>query len=208
MSARPPKLGPAPRAPGRASGRPTTGRPPLDSAAASPTLQELTTSALAPHIGRVVARAGGSCGQTARAPAGRPDLAGKALGVETRAEPVRLTTIAREWGRIGCTGFGGPPTHIAMLRRLAVEREGWLDEAEFEDPGVFDVGRDPNRHLSFGRGGPHLCLGAHLARLEVKIVLAALARRVAAFELAGEPRRIRSNVTNGLRHLPIRVTPA
>src|SRR5271165_607862 len=44
-----------------------------------------------------------------------------------------LGTIAREWGRIGCTGFGGPPTHIAMLRRLAVEREAWLDEAEFED---------------------------------------------------------------------------
>jgi chromate transporter len=46
---------------------------------------------------------------------------------------VRLTTIAREWGRIGCIGFGGPPTHIAMLRRLAVEREKWIDEAEFED---------------------------------------------------------------------------
>ncbi len=46
---------------------------------------------------------------------------------------VALGTIAREWGRIGCTGFGGPPTHIAMLRRLAVEREGWLDETEFED---------------------------------------------------------------------------
>jgi chromate transporter len=46
---------------------------------------------------------------------------------------VRLATIAREWGRIGCIGFGGPPTHIAMLRRLAVEREGWIDEVEFED---------------------------------------------------------------------------
>jgi chromate transporter len=46
---------------------------------------------------------------------------------------VRLTTIAREWGRIGCVGFGGPPTHIAMLRRLAVEREQWIDEVEFED---------------------------------------------------------------------------
>jgi chromate transporter len=46
---------------------------------------------------------------------------------------VRLSTIAREWGRIGCTGFGGPPTHIAMLRRLTVEREKWIDEAEFED---------------------------------------------------------------------------
>ncbi len=46
---------------------------------------------------------------------------------------VPLTTLAKEWGRIGCTGFGGPPTHIAMLRRLVVEREGWLDETEFED---------------------------------------------------------------------------
>jgi cytochrome P450 len=85
---------------------------------------------------------------------------------------------------------------------------GNRDEAEFPDPGVFDVGRSPNRHLSFGRGGPHLCLGAHLARLEVRIVLAALARRVARFELAGQPRRIRSNFTNGLRTLPIRVIPA
>jgi chromate transporter len=46
---------------------------------------------------------------------------------------ILLTTIAREWGRIGCLGFGGPPTHIAMLRRLAVEREQWIDEVEFED---------------------------------------------------------------------------
>ena len=46
---------------------------------------------------------------------------------------VPLSTIAREWGRIGCLGFGGPPTHIAMLRRLVVEREQWVDEAEFED---------------------------------------------------------------------------
>ena len=53
------------------------------------------------------------------APDARPDVA--------------LATIAKEWGRIGCLGFGGPPTHIAMLRALVVEREGWLHEAEFED---------------------------------------------------------------------------
>jgi chromate transporter len=46
---------------------------------------------------------------------------------------VGLGTIAKEWGRIGCTGFGGPPTHIAMLRQLAVEHERWLDAGEFED---------------------------------------------------------------------------
>jgi cytochrome P450 len=85
---------------------------------------------------------------------------------------------------------------------------GNRDNAEFGDPDVFDVGRTPNRHLSFGRGGPHLCLGTHLARLEIRIVLTALAGRVARFELAGQPRRIRSNFTNGLRELPVRVTLA
>jgi chromate transporter len=44
-----------------------------------------------------------------------------------------LGTVLREWGRMGVTGFGGPPTHIALLRKLCVERQGWLDAAEFED---------------------------------------------------------------------------
>jgi cytochrome P450 len=83
---------------------------------------------------------------------------------------------------------------------------GNRDETEFTDPDTFDVGRAPNRHLSFGRGGPHLCLGAHLAKLEVRVVLAALARRISRFELAGPPQRIRSNFTNGLRELPVRIT--
>jgi len=46
---------------------------------------------------------------------------------------VPLTTIAREWGRIGCVGFGGPPAHIALLRELCVERRGWIAAADFED---------------------------------------------------------------------------
>jgi chromate transporter len=44
-----------------------------------------------------------------------------------------LPVVLREWGRIGCTGFGGPPAHIALLRKLCVERQGWLDPAEFEE---------------------------------------------------------------------------
>src|ERR1700746_1597777 len=47
--------------------------------------------------------------------------------------PVALATVLREWGRIGCTGFGGPPAHIRLLRQLCVEREGWMDAREFED---------------------------------------------------------------------------
>jgi cytochrome P450 len=133
-----------------------------------------------------------------------------------RADPGLLDAATDEVNRWSC------PTHF--MRRTAAAgtslggaqiRAGdkvvlWYvsgnrDDAEFDEPDVFDVGRSPNRHLSFGRGGPHLCLGVHVARLEVKIVLAALARRVSRFELAGEPRRIRSNFTNGLKSLPVRV---
>ncbi|MGH3205594.1 MAG: chromate transporter, partial [Streptosporangiaceae bacterium] len=46
---------------------------------------------------------------------------------------VGLATVVREWGRIGCIGFGGPPAHIALLRKLCVDRQGWLDAQEFED---------------------------------------------------------------------------
>lgn len=51
----------------------------------------------------------------------------------TTGERVSLALIAREWGRIGCIGFGGPPTHIALLRQLCVQRRGWLTAADFED---------------------------------------------------------------------------
>ena len=50
-----------------------------------------------------------------------------------RTSPVSLWTVLREWGRIGCIGFGGPPTHIALLRQLCVRRRNWLAEREFED---------------------------------------------------------------------------
>jgi chromate transporter len=50
-----------------------------------------------------------------------------------RAVRVSLWTVLREWGRIGCVGFGGPPAHIRLLRQLCVERKGWLDAREFED---------------------------------------------------------------------------
>ena len=52
---------------------------------------------------------------------------------EPRGEHVGLGTIAREWGRIGCIGFGGPPTHITLLRALCVDRRRWLSSREFED---------------------------------------------------------------------------
>jgi cytochrome P450 len=78
------------------------------------------------------------------------------------------------------------------------------DPDHYPDPHRFDVSRNPSDALTFGRGGPHHCLGVHLARLELRVYLEELVRRVSSVELAGAPRRHRSNFTNGLTRLPIR----
>ncbi|MGE5227883.1 MAG: cytochrome P450 [Planctomycetaceae bacterium] len=79
------------------------------------------------------------------------------------------------------------------------------DEEVFPYPYQFDVTRQPNDHVTFGPGGPHFCLGAHLARLETKILFQELLPRIASIELAGEPKRIRSNFVNGLKSLPVTI---
>jgi cytochrome P450 len=84
---------------------------------------------------------------------------------------------------------------------------GNRDPDHYSDPHRLDVARNPIDHLTFGRGGPHQCLGAHLARLEVRVYLEELVPRIGRIELAGQPVRLRSNFTNGLRRLPVRVTP-
>jgi cytochrome P450 len=79
------------------------------------------------------------------------------------------------------------------------------DEDVFVDPFTFDVGRTPNKHLAFGFG-VHYCLGAMLARMEMKALFGALLPRIASIELAGEPQLTRSTFVSGLKHLPIRYT--
>jgi cytochrome P450 len=83
---------------------------------------------------------------------------------------------------------------------------GNRDETVFEDPDAFDVGRTPNKHMAFGPGGIHHCMGAHLARMEIKIAFEELLKRVSTIEPAGEPERLRSNFFNGIKRLPVRVT--
>lgn len=82
------------------------------------------------------------------------------------------------------------------------------DPDHYQDPHRFDVARNPTDQLTFGRGGPHHCLGVHLARLETRVYLDELVRRVRTLELAGAPVRHRSNFTNGLKRLPVRMTLA
>jgi cytochrome P450/nitrite reductase/ring-hydroxylating ferredoxin subunit len=79
------------------------------------------------------------------------------------------------------------------------------DEDKFADPYRLDVGREPNRHVTFGLGGPHFCLGAHLAKLEIRIWLEEMLPYLPRLELTGEPVRLRSNFFNGIKRLPVRV---
>ncbi len=85
---------------------------------------------------------------------------------------------------------------------------GNFDELVFERPYEFDVGREPNPQMTFGPGGPHFCTGAHLARLEIEIVFTTLVERVASFELTGPAERLESNSFNGIKRMPVRLTPA
>ena len=83
-----------------------------------------------------------------------------------------------------------------------------FDEEVFADPQRFDVGRQPNPHVTFGRGGPHFCLGSFLARLEIRILLEEILARKVRFELTLPPVRLSSNFVNGFKSLPVRVVPA
>ncbi len=79
------------------------------------------------------------------------------------------------------------------------------DENVFRDPYRLDLRRSPNPHTTFGRGGPHRCLGEHLARLELRVLLQELLPVLPRLEPDGKPERIRSNFTNGLKRFPVRV---
>jgi cytochrome P450 len=81
------------------------------------------------------------------------------------------------------------------------------DARQFSAPDDFRLGRDPNPHLTFGHG-VHFCLGAHLARLEIRVALEEVLRVFARYELTGPVEWTRSNRHSGIRHLPLRVTRA
>ncbi len=78
------------------------------------------------------------------------------------------------------------------------------DETVFDDPFRFDIDRDPNPHIGFGGGGPHFCLGANLARMELRLLFTEIAERMGDMALAGEVERLRSNFIGGIKHMPVR----
>ncbi len=135
-----------------------------------------------------------------------------------RTDPTLLDSATEEVLRWTC-----PQLHFRRTATVDTELGGvavaagdkvvtWYTSANFDptvfnQPHRFDIARTPNRHVTFGGGGPHLCIGQWMARLEVRTFLAALAQRVDRVELVGEPRRVRSNFINGLKELPVRLIP-
>ena len=80
------------------------------------------------------------------------------------------------------------------------------DAEAFENPHVLDFTRKKDEHLAFGRGGPHYCIGTHLARLEIRVLYEQLFPRLKSIEQTGPERRLVSNFTNGLKHFPVHMT--
>lgn len=83
---------------------------------------------------------------------------------------------------------------------------GNRDDSVFENPNKFDVTRNPNEHMSFGRGGPHMCLGNALARIELRVMFEDLVSRVDKVERVGEVDFLRSNFVHGIKRMPVMVT--
>ena len=131
-----------------------------------------------------------------------------------RADPGLLPTAVEEIMR-----WSSPILHMARVASCDVEMRGqhiragekvvlWYpsanrDEHVFAAPDRFDIGRHPNPHLAFGIG-PHFCLGAWLARLQLRVIFAALVERVPGIVPAGEAARLHSVFIGGIKHLPVR----
>ena len=133
-------------------------------------------------------------------------------------DPSLIPTAVEEMLR-----WGSPVMHFRRTATRDVEMHGktiaendkvsiWYisanrDDAVFEDPYRFDVTRHPNEHIAFGGGGPHFCLGANLARLEIRVMFEELLRRTPDMELDGEVQRLCSNFINGIKHIPVKFKP-
>jgi len=117
--------------------------------------------------------------------------------------------------------WSSPVTHFARVAMSDTELGGkqihqgdrvalWFpsgnrDETVFGNPYTFNVRRSPNEHIAFSKG-EHFCGGAHLARLELRLMLQALLKRTKQIELTGKVERLRSNFLAGIKHMPVRFT--
>ena len=131
--------------------------------------------------------------------------ANPSLAITGAEEVIRWATVLHHFRR---TATRDVELHGRQIREgdkvVMWFTSGNRDERAFPDPDHFDLARDPNRHMSFGLGGPHFCLGAHLARLEVRIWLEELIPYLPDLHLNGPVERMRSNFFNGIKRIPVR----
>ncbi len=120
-------------------------------------------------------------------------------------EVLRWTTPSPSKRRTATTACRLGEARISPGQKVVVwEGSANRDPARFDQPDSFLLQRDPNPHLTFGHG-VHFCLGAHLARLEIRVALEETLRALTSFALAGSPEWTRSNRHAGIRHLPLRL---
>jgi cytochrome P450 len=123
-------------------------------------------------------------------------------------EILRWTTPSPSKRRTATTACVLGGARISAGQKVVVwEGSANRDPLRFDEPDVFTLQRDPNPHLSFGHGA-HFCLGAHLARLEIRVALEEVLRTVASFTLTAPAQWTRSNRHTGIRHLPLRLDKA
>jgi cytochrome P450 len=143
--------------------------------------------------------------------------------------PDQMHRLREDWGLMPTEieeilRWGTPVLHFRRTATREVEMRGQLvragdklvtwyisanrDEEVFADPYRFDVGRKPNDHVTFGRGGPHFCLVSSMARLEMKVMFEELLPRLDGIELEAPVQRMRSNWSNALKRMPVRVQVA
>jgi cytochrome P450 len=143
--------------------------------------------------------------------ADEPEAMGQ-LGADPALIPIALEEILR---------FATPVLYFRRTATVDTELRGvkiragdkvtfWyvsanFDEDVFVDPYRLDIRRQPNEHVTFGKAGPHHCLGAYLARLEMRVLLEELLPRIRAFESRGPTPRVRSNFINGIKRMPVRL---
>jgi cytochrome P450 len=131
----------------------------------------------------------------------RADLGLMPLATE---EMIRWVTPVKEFMRTAQKNTTIRGVQIAAGESVLLSYvSGNRDEDVFDDPFVFDVARDPNKHIAFGYG-VHFCLGAALARMEVNSFFTELLPRLQSVELAGTPQHVATTFVGGLKHLPIR----
>jgi cholest-4-en-3-one 26-monooxygenase len=136
-------------------------------------------------------------------------VADRSLLPSATEEMLRWVTPVMHFRRTATmdTTLGGQAVHEGdkvVFWHISANR----DATVFEAPDTFDITRTPNNHVAFGGGGPHFCLGANLARMEIQVMFDRLLARVPDIRLDGDVQRLQSNFINGTKHIPVAFEPS